>query len=213
MRSSVTVGLGLALVSLLVGCKSKPSTESAPVAASAVATTPTALPVSPAATAVPSPRLPEGPALAILAGKGVGSIRIGATVATIERLMGVPCEVKRDDLCRYVRRAVEFHLDKSGATDRITVHRHERPAGINGQGQPMVYGFFNGAIPPGAALGMIPSAIIEFIGQPTRAEPVDGKNDNNTIERTFYPGLTLEFDRYTNGKVMLGGVIIEKDAK
>ena len=33
-------------------------------------------------------QLPEGPVLAIQAGKGVGPIRIGATVATIERLRG-----------------------------------------------------------------------------------------------------------------------------
>ena len=76
--------------------------------------------------------------LAIQAGQGVGPIRIGATVATIERLMAAPCEVKTESVCRYIKRAVEFDLDKSGVTDRIVVHRHDRPAGPDAKGEPQV---------------------------------------------------------------------------
>jgi hypothetical protein len=157
-------------------------------------------------------QLPEGPVLAIEAGKGVGPIRLGATVATIERLMAAPCEVKTVDACRYIRRAVEFDL-KNGVTDRIVVHRHDRPAGPDAAGQPQVYGFFNGGIPPGVGLGMLPSAVKELMGEPLRVEKVTTQNDFDTIERTFYPGLELEFDIYKNGKEMLGGVIISKGQK
>jgi hypothetical protein len=150
--------------------------------------------------------------LAIEAGKGVGPIRLGATVATIERLMAAPCEVKTADACRYIRRAVEFDL-KNGVTDRIVVHRHDRPAGPDATGQPQVYGFFNGGIPPGVGLGMLPSAVKELMGEPQRVEKVTTQNDFDTIERAFYPGLELEFDTYKNGNVMLGGVIISKAQK
>jgi hypothetical protein len=147
--------------------------------------------------------------LAIEAGKGVGPIRLGATVATIERLMAAPCEVKTVDACRYITRAVEFDL-KNGVTERIVVHRHDRPAGPDAKGQPQVYGFFNGGIPPGVGLGMLPSAVKELMGEPLRVEKVTSQNDFDTIERTFYPGLELEFDIYKNGKEMLGAVIISK---
>ena len=81
----------------------------------------------------PARYCPKAPSLAIQAGQGVGPIRIGATVATIERLMEAPCEVKTESVCRYIRRAVEFDLDKNGFTERIVVHRHDRPAGPDAQ--------------------------------------------------------------------------------
>jgi len=160
-------------------------------------------------------QLPEGPLLAIQAGQGVGPIRIGATVATIERLMAAPCEVKTESVCRYIRRAVEFVLDKNGVTERIVVHRHERPAGPDAKGEPQVYGFFNGNIPPGAALGMVPKAVLDLIGPPLRSERVTSANDFDTVDRDFYAnGMVLEYDEYKkSGRVMLGGVIITKPEK
>jgi len=156
--------------------------------------------------------MPEGPVLAIQAGQGVGPIRIGATVATIERLMAAPCDVKTESVCRYIRRAVEFDLDKNGFTETIVVHRHDRPAGPDAKGEPQVYGFFNGGIPPGAGLGMIPKAVQEFIGPPLNSERVNTANDFDTVARDTYPGgMVLEYDEYKkSGKVMLGAVIITK---
>ena len=152
--------------------------------------------------------------LAIQAGQGVGPIRIGATVATIERLMEAPCEVKTAEVCRYIKRAVEFHLDKQGITERIVIHRKDRPAGLDAQGRAQAYGFFNGGIPPGVGLGMVPKAVLEILGKPLSSERVTGKNENNTLDRDTYPGgMVLEYDEYTNGKVMLGGVIITKPKK
>jgi len=58
-------------------------------------------------------QLPEGPILAIEAGKGVGPIRLGATVATIERLMTAPCEVKPPTLAGTSDAPSEFDLRKA----------------------------------------------------------------------------------------------------
>ena len=211
--------LGLCPIVAISGCKSHtngqaPATPSASAAATSAAEASAApglpAPVAPAPTS--TVQLPEGPVLAIEAGKGVGPIRLGATVATIERLMAAPCEVKTPDVCRYIKRAVEFDL-KNGDTDRIVVHRHDRPAGPDAKGQPQVYGFFNGGIPPGVGLGMLPSAVKEIMGEPLSVENVTTQNDFDTIQRAFYPGLELEFDRYKNGSVMLGSVIIAKPKK
>jgi hypothetical protein len=209
----VSVVTALSVLGALSGCNSK---KPAPASA-ASAVTSTSAPASGAASippAVPavtsSAQLPEGPVLAIQAGQGVGPIRIGATVATIERLMEAPCEVKTAEVCRYIVRAVEFHLNKDGFTDRIVVHRRDRPAGQDAHGKPQAYGFFNGGIPPGAGLGMVPKAVLEIIGKPLSSERVNEENPNHTIDRDTYPGMVLEYDEYTNGKVMLGGVIIAK---
>lgn len=157
-------------------------------------------------------QVPIGPRLAIQAGEGVGPIRIGATVATIERLMEAPCEIRKPDACRYITQAVEFEL-KDGVTDRIVIHRHERPAGPDAQGKPQIYGFFNGAIPPYIGFGMIPNAVLKVLGPPASVEQVTTPNDFNTVERDTYPGLVLEYDRYKNGNLILGGAIITKAKK
>ncbi len=72
--------------------------------------------------------MPTGPSLAIEAGKGVGAIRFGATVATIERLMEHRCEVLSENLCRYHTRGVDFHL-VNGVLAKVHVQRAGRPAG------------------------------------------------------------------------------------
>jgi len=192
----------------LLGCKS-------PAATGTSGTPSTSTTASPSAAAAPLPnggksfQVPIGPRLAILAGTGVGPIRFGATVATIERLMEAPCELKLPDKCRYIVRGVEFDL-KDGVTDRIVIHRHERPAGPDAQGNPQTYGFFNGGIPPYLGLGMIPGAIQKELGQPTNVEKVTTPNDFDTVERDTYPGMVLEYDRYKNGNIILGGVILTK---
>lgn len=191
----------------IFGCKSKPVSSLATASASAVASAAASAP-TPAARAR-TIQVPVGPRFAILAGTGIGPIRFGATVATIERLMEAPCEVKTPDKCRYIVQAVEFEL-KDGVTDRIVIHRHERPAGPDAQGQPQVYGFFNGGIPPSLGFGMIPAALVKVLGQPTSVEKVTTANDFNTVERDTYPGMVLEYDRYTNGNLILGGVILTK---
>jgi len=166
----------------------------------------------PAASRIP---LPSGPRLAILAGKGVGPIRLGATRATVERHMASPCEVANETasetLCRYIGRAVDFHLSK-GVVDKITVHRRDRPAGKDAKGQERTFGIFNGGFPPDFEVMMKQEVIMDHLGPALKQEKVEGDNPNHTLERHFYDGMTVEYDRYDNGKMVLGGVIIEKSA-
>lgn len=152
---------------------------------------------------------PSGPMLAVIAGHGVGPIRFGATVATIERLMESPCEVKTQAVCSYPARGVEFGL-VGGAVDSISVHRAGRPAGKNEKGEPIEFGFFRGAIPPDLRLGMLPSAIQEHLKQAERVETVPQPNPTNTVERHYYPGLVIEYDRHDNGKLIMGGIKVLK---
>jgi hypothetical protein len=154
--------------------------------------------------------MPSGPMLAIDAGKGVGAIRIGANVNTIERMMQKRCEVLTDEICRYVSRGVDFHL-VGGITSWIHVQRAGRPAGVDHMGEPLEFGFFNGAIPPDVRLGMVPAAVKEYIGPPERIEQVPQPNPASLVARDYYPGMVIEYDRYTNGKIILGGVRIVKD--
>jgi hypothetical protein len=149
--------------------------------------------------------IPSGPALAILAGKGVGPIRIGATVETIQRHMARPCDVLTEQVCRYVGRAVEFHL-RDGKVASVRVHRPYRPAdGSRPDGQPLRYGIFNGGIPPDVRFGMHIPGVQVALGKPTRVEQV---NDPlfGTRELHYYPGMILEYDQLPSAPLVLGGV-------
>jgi len=99
---------------------------------------------------------------------------------------------------------------KDGVVERMVINRKDRPAGPDAQGKPQVYGFFNGGIPPYLGLGMIPSALQKELGPAPKTEQITTPNDNNTVERDTYPGMVLEYDRYTNGNIILGGVILTK---
>jgi len=147
--------------------------------------------------------------LAILAGQGVGPIRFGAAVATIERLMEAPCDLKTEKVCRYFGRAIEFELEQ-GAVVRMRIHRMDRPAGADASGTPRAYGVFNGAIPPDLRFGMLPWAIKEKLGGPARVEEVAGGGPSNTRERHHYAGMILDYDLMDNGQLVLGGVELFK---
>jgi len=197
----------LALVSLLVSCKDKSKAEAAAGASAAVAAS--GPPPGPVASAPGTPRrqwqVPSGPRFGIFAGQGIGPIRIGATVATIERHMEAPCELKTEDACRYVARAVEFIL-KDGVTSEIRIHRKDRVT----TPKPMAFGIFNGRFPQGAQFFMLPAAVHEMIGAPKKIEAVKEGGEWNTAEIHHYDGMRLEFDRMDNGNLVLGGVIIRK---
>jgi hypothetical protein len=160
----------------------------------------------PAASMIP---IPSGPRLAILSGQGVGPIRIGATVQTIERHMSLPCELLTSELCRYFARAVDFHL-KDGVVERVVVHRRDRAAGKDKRGKERVFGIFNGGIPPDFEVMMKQHVVMEHLGPPLKKESVKAPNQFDTVERHHYEGLVVEYDRYHNGQIVLGGVHIEK---
>lgn len=216
MRRSLETALTVSL--LFVACKSqdapRPQASAAPSASitlNAFSKRPpdeaerTYVP-QPAATRIP---LPSGPRLAILAGKGVGPIRLGATRATIERQMDRPCDVVTESLCRYITRAVDFHLS-GGVVDKVVVHRRDRPAGKDKSGKEQVYGLFNGGFPPDFEVMMKRKVIMDHLGPALKLEEVTQDNPNHTVERQYYDGMTLEYDRWDNGQIVLGAVIIEK---
>jgi hypothetical protein len=130
----------------------------------------------------------------------------------VERLMESPCEVKGDNFCRYVTRGVDFHF-VAGVLQWIYVQRRGRPAGKSADGtKDLEFGFFKGLIPPDLRLGMRPEAIREYLGKPERVEKAPEPNPQNTVWIHHYPGMTLEYDRWANGNLILGGIRIFKDA-
>ena len=156
-----------------------------------------------------TPRM--GLPLPILPGQGIGPIRFGATKQTIERLMGAPCDDATETLCRYVARAVDFKLE-GGVVTEIKVSRKGREAKKAPDGSIIEYGFFNGNILPDLYFGMQPMYLQEHLGAPQKLEPVTPMGADGFSERHIYDGLTLEYDRWSNGNLVLGAAILTKSA-
>jgi hypothetical protein len=156
-----------------------------------------------------APRL--GMPFPILPGQGIGPVRFGATKATIERLMGAPCDDAAETLCRYVGRAVEFKLEKDAVTE-IRISRKGREAKRAPDGSIVEYGFFNGAILPDLYFGMQPGALMEHLGEPLKIEKVTPMGADGFSERHVYDGMTLEYDTWSNGKLVLGAAVLTKSA-
>lgn len=150
-----------------------------------------------------------GSPLPILPGQGIGPIRIGANKATIERLMGAPCDDATETLCRYVGRAVDFKLE-GGVTTQIRISRKGREAKRAPDGSIIEYGFFNGAFLPDYYFGMHPQAMQEALGAPQRVEQISPMGPDGFSERHYYDGLVLEYDRWSNGNLVLGAATLTK---
>ena len=151
--------------------------------------------------------VPVGITLVIAPGKGLGPIRFGARLDTIERLMAEPCEQKKQEgphvlVCRYSAQAVEFFLS-DGELSAVRVHRLGRPF-IGTQPKPD-FGIFNGRFEGGASLGMLMSGVQELLGKPKAVHAVKDANPYGTIEVHDYDGFTLEYDRLDADRVVLGG--------
>jgi hypothetical protein len=155
----------------------------------------------------PAPR--TGALLPILPGQGLGPIRFGATRQTIERLMGAPCDEASETRCRYVGRAVDFKLDK-GVVTEMRVSRKGREAKRSEDGSIIEYGFFNGVLLPDLYFGMQPSALQEVLGPPQKIEKVSPMGPDGFSERHFYDGVMLEYDLWSNGKLVLGAAVLTK---
>jgi len=158
---------------------------------------------------VTAPRM--GIPLPILPGQGVGPIRFGASKQTIERLMGAPCDDATETLCRYVARAVDFKLE-GGVLTEIKVSRKGREAKRAADGSILEYGFFNGSILPDLYFGMQPTALQEHLGAPQKIEKVTPLGADGFSERHIYDGITLEYDLWSNDKLVLGAAILTKSA-
>lgn len=203
--------LSVSFALVLSACKSKQ--QAAPTSAASAAPSASA---QVARLAPPERRdwpQPSGPVLAVLAGKGVGPIRFGASIATIERLMDLPCPIKDENTCRYPNRGVEFLLE-AGALKTVHIYRAGRPAGNDASGKPVEYAFFRGGLPPDLQLGMIPSAMQEHLGPPKRIEQKPGvpPGPAEAVEVHEYPGLTLVYDRLENGNLVLAEIVLTPDA-
>ncbi|MBM4361248.1 MAG: hypothetical protein FJ104_01115 [Deltaproteobacteria bacterium] len=205
-RAAVLVALPLAL-----GCESTRLTPPAPAASASASPAGSApsLAVAPPAgfdqpgqvpTAWP---IPGGPRLGISPGESFGPIHFGATLETVERLMESPCEQRSESLCRYIARAVEFHL-KDGSVDEMRAYRADRRVEAGGG----LYGVFNGRFRNGAAFNMHQGAVVELFGKPARVEVPKEPGVGGTVEIHHYSGLRLEYDRLANGNVVLGAATI-----
>lgn len=157
----------------------------------------------------PAPRMGSG--MPILPGQGVGPIRFGATKQTIERLIGGACDEATETRCLYVGRALDFKLE-GGVLTEIRVSRKGREAKRAADGSILEYGFYNGALLPDLYFGMHPAAIQEHLGPPQKIEPITPIGPDGFAERHVYDGITLEFDRWSNDKLLLGAVVLTKNA-
>jgi hypothetical protein len=203
----------LVLSVLLASCRSGEVNESAPAPAAAPAAAPERHTTQKASERKPpfaSPpwRIPVGPNLVITPGKGLGPIRFGAKLETIERLIGEPCEEKRSEgdavVCRYSAQAVDFVL-RNGQLVQMRAHRLGRPF----KPEPKLdYGIFNGRFAEGVAFGMLPGAVRELLGAPKHVQPAAQDNPNHTVEVHEYDGFSLEYDRLPSDSVVLGGVVL-----
>lgn len=154
-----------------------------------------------------APRI--GPAFPILPGQGIGPLRFGANQKTIERLMGGPCTDVTETMCRYVDKAVELKLE-GGVVTEMRIFRKGREAKRAPDGSIVEYGFFNGAILPDLYFGMQPEALQESLGQPQKVEKITPIGADGFAERHIYDGITLEYDAWSNGKLVLGAAILTK---
>jgi len=217
---------GIALFALACACQ---RTKSEPDATASTASSVSAKPTASAAASakpqkpelVPLPggtvaalkgvkphvyQVPLPPTLGIFPGKGVGAIRFGATVETIERLMSNKCEERTETLCGYTARAIDFHLD-GGVVDEIRIHGDERRHSDNPED---TYGIFNGRFEGGAALGMYAQFVQESLGKPSKVEKVESNGRFPTVERHYYDKFVLEYDTLENKNVVLAGVVMTK---
>jgi len=186
-----------------------PALPGAPVAPSSTSVAAAQKPARsrPLAPLAPEPwHVPVGITLLISPGKGLGPIRFGARLDTIERLMAEPCEQKREDsphvlVCRYSAQAVEFFLT-DGVLTEARIHRLGRPFGTAPKPD---FGIFNGRFEGGASLGMLMSGVQELLGKPKAVHVVKDANPYGTVEVHDYDGFTLEYDRLDAERVVLGG--------
>lgn len=154
--------------------------------------------------------MPLGPRLIVDPGKGIGAIRFGATVETVERHMDASCEIKTEDKCIYVRQAVEFAFE-DGVVSGIRAYRRDRR--VNGTNEPQFYGTFRGILFPTIMLGLFRHVVIEEFGEPQKIEPLSGPDGQ--VERHTYDGVLFEYDKLENGNIVLAAieVVPSKTAK
>lgn len=152
-------------------------------------------------------RFPVGPRLVFLPGKGVSAIRFGATVETIERHMEAPCDKKTEDRCLYVRAAVEFFLT-DGKLTRIKGHRRDRAVNDPPENGEKYFGSLRGIVQPNIMLGLHRHVVLEEFGEPKKKEAFSPPGPDGLVDRHFYEGIQLEYDKIENGNTVLAAIEI-----
>lgn len=150
-------------------------------------------------------RFPVGPRLVFVPGKGAGAIRFGATVETIERHMGAPCDKKTEERCLYVRAAVEFFLE-DGVLVRIKAHRRDRKVSDPPAKGDKYYGSLRGIVFPKIMLGLHQHVVVEEFGEPKKKEPVSPAGADGLVARHYYDGINFEYDKIENGNTVLSAI-------
>ncbi len=142
----------------------------------------------------------------VLPGQGLGPIRFGSNFESVARHMTRPCDELRETRCLYVDQAVDFTM-KDGVVDGIYVVRRDRPAPPAKDGSPRYFGTYFGALLPDISLGVHKHIVLEELRAPDKIEKLSEPLDQNgTLERHYYDGLVLEFDRLPNGNIVLGAM-------
>ena len=193
------LALFLGLLPLTSSCKKR----SPPAPARPSASAPPAASATPIAVRGPvGSTQPVGPRQAIVPGKGITAIRFGATPETIQRHMQAPCDVKTETRCLYVKQAIDFTLEK-GVLVRAKAERRDRPVpGVPDQ----AFGTFYGGMAPDITMGLHRHIVHEEFGPPDRSEAFSPSTGLGLMHRDFYAGLTLEYDRISNGNEVLSAM-------
>ncbi|MCH2110089.1 MAG: hypothetical protein MK135_12240 [Polyangiaceae bacterium] len=149
----------------------------------------------------------------MMPGQGMSAIRFGATPETVRRHMGTDCDQKSENHCLYIDKAVEFFFEE-GTLNKILIHRrnHRVP---NTKAPIRKFGLFYGYIPPDIRPGLHRKVVLEEFGAPTRVEKLSQPTADGTIEKHYYDGIILSYDRLGNGNIVLSAleVIPSKTAK
>lgn len=211
------VTVGSSVVCLLLACPpgdvdESARSSSAPAAPAATAPAPKQRERPKPPLAPPPWRIPVGPKLTIEPGQGLGPIRFGARLETVERLMGEPCEQKLEQpggvlACRYSAQAAEFFLE-GGEVTKMRVHRLGRPFQPESK---LEFGILNGGFLEGGTVGMLMAPTQELLGKPKAVRKLEGDEANNpygTVEVHEYDNFSLEYDRLGPDRVVLGGVTL-----
>ncbi len=148
----------------------------------------------------------SGVAQVVLPGRGLSSIRFGATRETIERQMQAPCAYASEKRCVYVDRGLEFFLN-AGVLEKIRIHiyNHNSDDVPNAERN---YGAFNGVLPAEIRPGLHRHIVLSEYGEPSKQEKIKKPPAFGLQERHFYDGITLEYDRIENGNIVLAAMEI-----
>jgi hypothetical protein len=192
---------------LLTGCRKPEVEKQAPAAASGEpgSRDPVVEVKKKAPPAALGHRVAIGPSLIVVPGRGLGAIRFGATVETVERHMAAPCDLKTESRCLYVRHAVDFTL-KEGVVVGMKAEMRDRPVKNGPTSGDKAFGSFNGAVPPEIMMGLHRHVVIEEFGEPDKKEPVESPPELGLVDRHFYDGLIFEYDKIQNGSVVLAAI-------